>query len=307
MALPKSIGIKLYDDCFVPVLTEGEVKNKKVVLTTVRDNQQKAIIELYEGYSDKCANNEYLGKLTIDLNRDTDKGEPGLEVHLRLDDEGILYAKAWDQDSKVQNEIRIEHSSARTIIPETLSDDEINKLDEEQPQEIPEYYNNTQVYEKEKKGDQYMSMDKENSSGNIVILLIVAIILIILGIAGFFIVKAMTGNAKSNKEEPVQKIETPVVEEPVIEEPVVQEPPKVEAPVVEEKKEVIGINKLEGKKHFIRRGDNLWNICKRYYRDPWFYPDLAEQNGINNPRLILAGTYIVIPPKSNVKRWDFSR
>ena len=31
MALPKSIGIRLFDDTFVPVLTEGEIKNKKVL------------------------------------------------------------------------------------------------------------------------------------------------------------------------------------------------------------------------------------------------------------------------------------
>ena len=36
MALPKSIGIRLFDDSFVPVLTEGEIKNKKVILKEVK-------------------------------------------------------------------------------------------------------------------------------------------------------------------------------------------------------------------------------------------------------------------------------
>ncbi|HQB62164.1 MAG TPA: Hsp70 family protein, partial [Spirochaetota bacterium] len=99
VALPKSIGIKLFDDSFVPVLSEGEIKNKKVILTTVKDNQKKAIIELYEGNSDRCVNNEYLGKLVISIDRQTNKGEPGIEVHLRLDENGMLYAKAWDVES----------------------------------------------------------------------------------------------------------------------------------------------------------------------------------------------------------------
>ena len=41
MAISKSVGIKLYDDTFVPVLKVDELKNKKLILTTVRDNQKK--------------------------------------------------------------------------------------------------------------------------------------------------------------------------------------------------------------------------------------------------------------------------
>ena len=72
----------------------------------------------------------------------------------------------------------------------------------------------------------------------------------------------------------------------------------------EEKKEIIGTKKVEGVQHYIVWGDNLWNICKKYYDDPWYYPALAEANNIKIPRLIYAGTYITIPPKNSLKRWN---
>ncbi len=307
MALPKSIGIRLFDDSFVPVLTEGEVKNKRVILTTVRDNQEKAIIELFEGTSDTCSENEYLGKLTIDINRNTDKGEPGLEVNLRLDDEGVLYAKAWDQESKEESEIVIEHSSARQIIPETLTDDEINDMGDTKYQEIPSYYEDSnQDYVTHKMNNEPQTTFNEEKPMNkkLIIIILAIILLLILGILLFFMLK----NTPKKQPKPVVK-ETVIETTNVIEEPEIIPPPEEIKPVEikQEAEKIIGTNKLEGKKHFVKRGDNLWNICKRYYKDPWYYPNLAEQNQINNPRLILAGTYIIIPPKSSVKRWDFSR
>jgi len=57
--------------------------------------------------------------------------------------------------------------------------------------------------------------------------------------------------------------------------------------------------------HFIKYGDNLWNISKIYYNDPWYYPALAKANPqIKNPSLIYAGKYISIPPKSELRRQE---
>ncbi|HPO49209.1 MAG TPA: chitobiase/beta-hexosaminidase C-terminal domain-containing protein [Spirochaetota bacterium] len=74
------------------------------------------------------------------------------------------------------------------------------------------------------------------------------------------------------------------------------------------KEEIKGVKNVEGKKYFVRWGDNLWNICKKEYGDPWFYPALFEANPkLRSPRKILAGTYLIIPNKSDLKRWDFSK
>lgn len=279
MAGTKNIGIKLYNDKFVPVLKSDEIKAKKLVLTTVRNNQKKAIIELYEGSSDKCIHNEYLGKLIIKIDRETIKGDPAIEVNLRLDENGILYAKAWDTESNELSEIKIEHSSKKTILPDTISDKELKKSGEK-PTKIS-------TYEK----------DYTNLFNILKIAIIACLIIILLGLlifGGWFlnkkfnIIGSIFNRPKIEKKEIVKKEDTTIKKEDNT-----------------KKEEIIGKKSSKGEKHYVRWGDNLWNICKKYYNDPWYYPALAEANNIKNPRLIFAGTYIIIPPKSDLKRWDF--
>ncbi|GEM_PF-1299523 len=298
MALPKSIGIKLFDDSFVPVLSEGEIKNKKVILTTVKDNQKKAIIELYEGNSDRCVNNEYLGKLVISIDRQTNKGEPGIEVHLRLDENGMLYAKAWDVESGQETAIKIEHSKSKRIFRETLSDNEIDGLGGTGTKRIDNYESEDII---SNYGDEKKSVFP--IIRGILIALIILIILALLGLGGYYLVKnisTLMGLFDKPKTTTTTTTTTIVEETTTTTEEIVTT--TTVAPKLDEN--ITGIKKLEGKKHYIRRGDNLWNICKKYYNDPWYYPSLAKENSIKNPRLILAGRSLIIPPKSDLRRWD---
>ncbi|HQJ07042.1 MAG TPA: Hsp70 family protein, partial [Spirochaetota bacterium] len=297
VALPKSIGIKLFDDSFVPVLSEGEIKNKKVILTTVKDNQKKAIIELYEGNSDRCVNNEYLGKLVISIDRQTNKGEPGIEVHLRLDENGMLYAKAWDVESGQETAIKIEHSKSKRIFRETLSDNEIDGLGGTGTKRIDNYESEDII---SNYGDEKKSVFP--IIRGILIALIILIILALLGLGGYYLVKnisTLMGLFDKPKTTTTTTTTTIVEETTTTTEEIVT---TTVAPKLDEN--ITGIKKLEGKKHYIRRGDNLWNICKKYYNDPWYYPSLAKENSIKNPRLILAGRSLIIPPKSDLRRWD---
>jgi cell division septation protein DedD len=45
----------------------------------------------------------------------------------------------------------------------------------------------------------------------------------------------------------------------------------------------------------IVKGDNLWNLSKSFYRNPWLYPKIAKENDIRNPDLIYRGNRIYIP------------
>jgi len=335
VALPKNIGIKLFDDTFVPVLSENEIKSKKLTLTTVKDGQKKAIIELYEGTSDKCVNNEYLGKLVVSIDRKTVKGGPGLEVNLRLSEDGILFAKAWDSESGTESEISIEHAVSQRLKHEIMSNDEIDTMGNGEKQKIESYDE-----------DLFNGDDSEKTSFFPVIRIILAVLIIVviialLGFCGFFIYnnatkyfeeKKLNSTKKTNEIKKIdnqnKKIEKTVKDEPkkivsenkpkeVVkkkEEPkkdlfatkkTTDSTKKKDLPV--KSKEVVGVKDISGKKHFIRRGENLWNICKKYYNDPWFYPSLAEKNNLKSPRKIIAGTYLVIPSKTELKRWDFKK
>lgn len=48
--------------------------------------------------------------------------------------------------------------------------------------------------------------------------------------------------------------------------------------------------------HTVRKGDNLWNILKKYNRNPMKYSALAKYNHIKNPHLIYPNQVIKIPP-----------
>lgn len=332
MTLPKSIGIKLYDDSFVPVLTEGETKNKRVVLTTGKDNQKKAVIEIYEGVSAKCSENEYLGKLIIELDRSTNKGEPAFEVNLRLDDNGVLYAKAWDQESRKESELVIENMESNRITQENLTDEEIQEYEDTQVQELPseimedtEKYKNHCVdslqYENTSYKNANIYNDEEDSGKKRIIAgIIIAVLLIGIIILIILCCKSCSSKESVNTVSAItqKEVSTQITEpsEPSlldIKEPEREVPAPEPEPVVEAEEEAVkkeepaGLSVLEGQKHYIRYGDNLWNICKRYYGDPWYYPDLAKQNNITIPRRIYAGQYIIIPQKSKVQRWDFSK
>ena len=47
--------------------------------------------------------------------------------------------------------------------------------------------------------------------------------------------------------------------------------------------------------YWIRRGDTLWGISSSFYRNPWHYGRIAQENSIRNPDLIFAGSKIFIP------------
>ena len=50
-------------------------------------------------------------------------------------------------------------------------------------------------------------------------------------------------------------------------------------------------------KYKVKWGDTLWDLSETYYKTPWLYKKIADYNKIKNPNLIIAGTYIDIPPK----------
>lgn len=264
--------------------------------------------------------------MIIELDRSTIKGEPAFEVNLRLDDNGVLYAKAWDQESKKESELVIENMESNRITQENLTDEEILEYEDTQIQELPsqimdetaryeDHHVDSLQYENTSyKNANIYTDDDDSGKKRIIMGIIIAVLLI--GIIILILLCCRSCSSKENVNVVTQKTVSTQITEPSVSSLIdVKEPEKeVPAPepveqeeVVVKKEEPAGVNVLEGEKHYIRYGDNLWNICKRYYGDPWYYPDLAKQNNIAVPRRIYAGQYIIIPQKSKVQRWDFSK
>ena len=61
----KTIGIKLADGSFYPVLEEGNAKTYQLDLTTVKDGQTKVQIDLYRSENKTMEDAEYVDTLEV--------------------------------------------------------------------------------------------------------------------------------------------------------------------------------------------------------------------------------------------------
>ena len=91
------IGVKTADGAFYPILEQNYEGKKKLVLTTVRDNQKTVQIDLYQKKSEDDESKQYVGSLVIENIKGAPKGEPEVEVVIGIDSDGNLNAIASDK------------------------------------------------------------------------------------------------------------------------------------------------------------------------------------------------------------------
>jgi hypothetical protein len=91
-----TIGIKLADGTYYPVVTEGEGTAKRLILTTVKDNQQSVQIDFYRGGKDgkSVVEGNYLGSLLVEEVSAAAEGGPEIELKMQLDEKGDFHAEA---------------------------------------------------------------------------------------------------------------------------------------------------------------------------------------------------------------------
>lgn len=95
----KSIGIKLADGSFYPILEEGNVESKDLELTTVKDNQSKVVLDLYRSETDSMDDAEYVDSLEITNLNPHPNGEPNISLKLNLDENNELHAQLKDPET----------------------------------------------------------------------------------------------------------------------------------------------------------------------------------------------------------------
>lgn len=97
----KSIGIKLADGSFYPVMEDGKSDSKTLQLTTVKDNQTTVKVDLYQSESGSMEDAEYLDTLQIENLNPHPNGEPDFNLSLTLDDDNNLSASVNDPETNI--------------------------------------------------------------------------------------------------------------------------------------------------------------------------------------------------------------
>src|SRR6056297_2091755 len=101
------IGIKVADGSFYPILDEGIAQKKRLVLTTVKDNQESVQIDLYKGRGEEMAEAAYVGSLLIENISPDAQGNAEVELVVGVDEEGNLERVAEDKRSGARQSLSV--------------------------------------------------------------------------------------------------------------------------------------------------------------------------------------------------------
>jgi hypothetical protein len=326
--MASSIGIKIANGDFYPIMEENSLVKKRLILTTVYDNQPSVQIDLYRSMEKSMADAQYIGSLVVEKIKLKAKGEPSIEMVISSNANGDIAAEAIDLDTGSGGEhcslsvsIKALDEIARGM---TLPDFEL-ETNEEPPSGL--YSHASKIRKQKKRKFPWWII--------IVLLLLCLAACWFLFFGGKDIVcsawnklRSQTSQLATTQPEPVKQPEPEPVKPPEPEpvkppepvkqpEPVKAEPdppPVITAPVeppapkpqparkrppppVANFKVPATIPK-EGFAYRIRYGDTLWDIADAFYRNPRLYPRIARFNNIRNPNLIISGRTIRIPPKN---------
>ena len=321
-----TIGIKIANGEFYSILEENSPVKKRLVLTTVHDNQRSVQIDLYKSVSRSIIDAQYIGSLVMENIKPRPKGEPSIELIISSAKNGEIFADAVDLDTSVQGEHQTLNVSLKSM-DEGNREYEIPDFELEHSEAPPSGLLNKA---------QKVSIEKERGRFPWIVVLCIALALILIGLAlWFFLIKGDSGSVTTKVKQffqrsttttvrssdppppvspapvppapaPVQPAPTPAPvtpSPPVIKAPV-QAPPastparrvRTAAPVASYK--VPSVIPKDGAPYTIRWGDTLWDIAEAFYRNPWLYPRIARFNNIRNPDLIISGTTIRVPPRN---------
>jgi hypothetical protein len=320
--MASTIGIKIANGEFYPIMEENSTIRKRLILTTVHDNQPSVQIDLYRSVSSVMTDAQYIGSLVVEKIKPKPKGEPSIEMVISSSSNGDIIADAIDLDTGAGGEHYVLTVSLKSL-DETSRDMELPDFELESNEEPPSsLYKYSEKTKRKKQGSSKMWVFV--LIGLIIILGLAAAWLFLLGGLEYFCPEKNTAAESSwyapkpitqepvKEQEPVKQPEpvkqTEAVQPKVEPTPVIQAPPPPAAPKQQASRKrppapvasykVPATIPKEGVDYRIRWGDTLWDISEAFYRDPWLYPKIARNNNIRNPDYIISGRTIRIPPKN---------
>lgn len=118
----KTIGIKLADGSFYPVLEDNTPSEKQLELTTAHNNQTKVMVDLYRSATCSMDDAEYVDSLQIENLVARPNGETDIKFSVSLDEDNQLQAKIVDPETGNESNTTITLVS-RTLEERLITDD----------------------------------------------------------------------------------------------------------------------------------------------------------------------------------------
>ncbi|MCX7656030.1 MAG: LysM peptidoglycan-binding domain-containing protein, partial [Treponemataceae bacterium] len=223
---------------FYPILEEGSISKKRLILTTVHDNQKSVQIDLYKSESRTMADAEYIGSLVIENLEPRPKGEPSIEMIISSQEGDELIAEARDLDAPPGSEGHHLSVSLKALNGQETYEFPDFELDQESSSSGG-LYARAQRYVEEKQEEESFAEtpvrgDKKSFPWLTVLLgILVVLVLILVLVLG--IKRGSSSGGGTQVSQKVQKEEKGPSEAPVA--PRVITEPAPATPVVEEQKE----------------------------------------------------------------------
>jgi outer membrane biosynthesis protein TonB len=129
-----TIGIKLANGDFYPILEENSSTKKRLVLTTVHDGQESVQIDLFRSFSKSMLDAQYIGSVVVEDIQSRSRGEPSVDLVISSGKDGNITADAWDHDADKDSDHNILNVSLKTL-DSTEQDENIPDFDLEKPEQ----------------------------------------------------------------------------------------------------------------------------------------------------------------------------
>ncbi|GHV80024.1 hypothetical protein AGMMS49944_18150 [Spirochaetia bacterium] len=330
--MASTIGIKVADGEFYPVLEENSPVKKRLILTTAHDNQKSAQIDLYNSSAKTMADALYVGSLVVENITPQPKNTPSLEMILSANESGELSADIVDLGSPGGERQHLSVSLPSLEEDAPTADIPDFELESPTPKDL---YPPRELYEEPPAPDvevKQKDFPKPQSAVPLVACA-AALLVVVCGLLYFFFlndrgIAIRTGKgsaaAQAVSSQPPAAVPAPPpasvpaavpaptapapVPKPAPAVPVISAPeqPRAAAPRAADRTRTLPpvasytvpqTIPQGGVSYTIRWGDTLWDISDAFYRNPWLYRRIARDNKIRNPAHIISGTTIRIYPR----------
>jgi hypothetical protein len=286
-----TIGIKVADGSYYPVIEVDFRGTRKLVLTTAKDNQEKVQVDIYRGNGSSLSEARFIGSLLIENIPPAAQGEPEIELLIGIDDDGQLTAEAFDESTGERQ--RFDTSIAGLPEQETYTAPEFALEGEGDGLEFEESPLTGEDYPV-RETDRREETLRRRGPNILLLVLFVVLGVALVGAIAYFVYRAISGPAVPPL--PATAAAAPAQPGAAAKPAATTQPAPAPAPAPAAAPAPAPASPAAGSITYrIKKGDTLWDISATYYRNPWLYPKLAKANSIPNPDLIFAGTRIVIP------------